>query len=56
MACPKVDERFEKMYRDTLEGADSFSFENAVLTIRDNQAQPFCDLSGSRNRRYLRGT
>jgi heat shock protein HslJ len=41
MACAKVDERFEKMYRETLEGADSFSFENGILTFRDDQAQTF---------------
>jgi len=41
MACPMIDERFEKMYRDTLAGADSFSFENGILTIRDDRTQTF---------------
>lgn len=41
MACPKVEERFERLYREALESADSFSFENGIFTIRDDQTQNF---------------
>lgn len=40
-ACGPVDDRFERQFRETLEGADYFSFENGILTIRDNQTQFF---------------
>lgn len=36
-ACGPAEDRFERQFRETLEGADSFSFGNGILTIRDDQ-------------------
>lgn len=41
MACPRIDERFERLFRETLEAVDAFSFENGVLTFRDNETRDF---------------
>ncbi len=41
MACQPIDERFERGFRETLEAVDSFSFENGLLTLRDNDSQHF---------------
>ncbi len=41
MACPRIDERFERQFRETLEGSDAFSFENGVLSFRDNETQNY---------------
>ena len=41
MACPRIDERFERLFRETLEGADAFAFENGVLSFRDNETQNY---------------
>lgn len=40
-ACGPAEDRFETLFRETLEGADSFAFENGFLTIRDAQTQNY---------------
>lgn len=41
IACPRIDERFERLFRETLASVDAFSYENGVLTFRDNETQNF---------------
>ncbi|MBX3298156.1 MAG: META and DUF4377 domain-containing protein [Acidobacteria bacterium] len=41
MACPPPWMQFEKQFLQTLEAADSFSFETGVLTVTDTDTQNF---------------
>lgn len=41
MACPRIDNRFEQAFRETLQAIDSFSFETGILTLNDNRTGHF---------------
>jgi heat shock protein HslJ len=41
MACPRIDNRFETAFRETLASIDSFSFETGYLTLTDKRTGHF---------------
>lgn len=41
MACPRIDNRFEVAFRETLGHIDSFSFETGYLTLTDRRTGHF---------------
>lgn len=41
IACPRIDNRFETVFRETLQSIDSFSFETGILTLNDNRTGRF---------------
>ena len=41
MACPRIDNRFEAEFRETLAGIDSFAFETGYLTLSDKRTGRF---------------
>ena len=41
MACPRIDNRFEAEFRETLANIDSFSFETGYLTLTDKRTGRF---------------
>lgn len=41
MACPRIDNRFEAEFRETLANIDSFAFETGYLTLSDKRTGRF---------------
>lgn len=41
MSCPRVDDRFETAFRETLSAVDSFNFETGYLTLSDKKTGHF---------------
>jgi heat shock protein HslJ len=41
MACPRIDNRFEAAFRETLGNIDSFTFETGYLTLTDKRTGHF---------------
>ncbi len=41
MACPRIDNRFEAEFRETLASIDSFAFETGYLTLSDKRSGRF---------------
>ena len=41
IACPRIDNRFEQAFRETLSNVDSFGFETGYLTLTDKRTGHF---------------
>jgi len=41
IACPRIDNRFEQAFRETLQAVDSFTFETGILTLNNNRTGHF---------------